>query len=105
MEHALEAGSDELHAHYPFAACLRLAYMDHAALGFEIGVFAARRRALQRDANLQVGAYGDIEACAKSGSAPAKIFTGGVFLELEAFCVLSPNMKRQAYGNSTFAPR
>jgi hypothetical protein len=98
----LEAWAYELHTNYPFAAVLRLTYMHNATLRFEVGFLATGCRSLQRDANLQVGTYGDVETRAKSRSTAAEIFAGGVFFEAEAFCVLSPDVQRQANGNPTF---
>ena len=45
--------------------------MDHAALGFEVGVIPAGRVAGRGNADFEIRADGDIEAGAEGGSAAA----------------------------------
>jgi hypothetical protein len=90
-EDALEARADEMDADYFFAVGEWFADMHDAALGFEVGFVAACGYRLQRDADLQAGADGDVEAGAKGGTATAEIFAGGFFLEGESMRVAASN--------------
>jgi hypothetical protein len=93
-EDALEAGAYELDADDFFAAGEGFADVDDAALSLKVGFVAAGGSGLQRDADLQAGADGDVEAGTKGGTATAEIFAGGIFLEGEATGVQATDAKR-----------
>jgi len=76
--------------------------VDDAAVSGEIGVAAARRVLRKRDADFEVGANGDVEACNERSAAAAKILAGGIFFEGEAAGVTAANFERQADSDSTF---
>jgi hypothetical protein len=80
-EDARETGAGELDTDNAFAIGERLGHVDDAALSLEFGVAAARNMILGGDANLEIGADGDVEASAKSGAPTAKILAGSVFFE------------------------
>jgi hypothetical protein len=101
-EDAVEARASELDADEAFAVGLLIGNVDDAALGLEIGFAAARGVARDRNANLQVGADGDIEARKESGSAAAQIFTGSVLFEGDAAGVSATDPEREADGDPTF---
>jgi hypothetical protein len=103
-EDALEARAGELHADQTLAVGLLIGDMHDAALGLEVGFAAARSIARKRNANLQIGAEGDIEARQERRSAAAQIFAGCFFLEGDAAAVAAANFERQADGDSTFQP-
>src|ERR1700680_534473 len=75
--------------------------MYDAALGREIGLFAARGVVRKGDGNLQVGADGDVETCDEGRSAPAQIFAGSLFLEGDTATVATAHREGQAYGDPT----
>jgi hypothetical protein len=91
-EHPLEPGADELDADDSFAGGLRLTYMHNASLSFKVCFFAPGRRACEWNPNFQAGTDGHVEASAKGSAAAAQIFAGSVFFEVEAFCILSPDV-------------
>lgn len=71
VEDASEAGPGELNADDALAFAWRAADMDNAALCREIRLFAAWRVVRKRNANLQIGADGEIESSDKGSSAAA----------------------------------
>lgn len=70
-KNALEARPGELDAHHALAVGLRIADVNDATAGGEVGFTATRRIARKRYAQLQVGAYREIKARDKGGAAPA----------------------------------
>jgi hypothetical protein len=101
-EDAMEARAGELHAHQAFTIWWRVGNMHDAALGLEIRFTAARGKARKRNANLQIGAEGNVESRHKRRSATAQIFAGCFFLEDDAAGVASADFERQAHRDSTF---
>src|SRR6266481_5482112 len=101
-EDALEARSGELDADVVFAGLLRLGDVHDAAAGGKVALGSPRGVARHRDADLQVGANGHVEAGDEGGSVAAKVFAGGFFLEADAAGIAAAHVERQAHGNSTF---
>lgn len=101
-EDAMEARAGETHADKAFAIGLLVGHMDDAALGCKIGFAAARGVARKRNANLQIGAEGHIEARQEGGSAAAQIFARSIFFKDDAAGVSAANPEGEADGDSTF---
>ena len=77
----MEAWACELDPDDAFAIGQRRGDVDDATLGLKFGVGAASDMILGWDANLKIGADGDVEASAKCGAPTAKIFAGSIFFE------------------------
>jgi hypothetical protein len=94
-EEAAEAVVDELDADEAFAG-FAVADVDYAALGGKIVifVFATCAGLRKRDADVEVGTDGNVEAGAESSAATAKIFTRCGFLECDAAGVHAANGNR-----------
>src|ERR1700676_4554565 len=101
-ECALEAWADELDADIALAGLLGVGYMDYAAVGGEVFLHAARSVARERDADLEVGADGHVEAGDERSAVAAEIFAGSFFLEGDAAAIAAAHLERQAHGDSTF---
>src|ERR1700730_7122697 len=101
-EDALESRASEVHADHALAVTVGIANVDHAALGFEIGVAPPRGVMGKGDANLEVGPHGHVKAREEGGAAPAKIFAGGFFFEDHTALIAAAHAERKTYGNPTF---
>ena len=101
-EEAAEAVVDELDADDAFAG-LAVANVDDAALGGEVIslVFAARAGLRERDADVEVGADGYVEAGAEGGAATAEIFARCGFFEGDAAGVAAAHGDWEAHGDAT----
>ena len=101
-EDALEARASELDADESFAARLRRGNVNDAAVGGEVGFMAPGSVVRERDADLEVGANGDVEAGDESGATAAKIFAGSFLFEDDPVRIAAAHAQRQADGDSTF---
>jgi hypothetical protein len=101
-EDALEAGPGELDADQLFALRMAIADVDDAAVRFEVGFAAARRVMGKRDADLEVGADGNVESGDERGAAAAKIFAGSFLFEDDAAFIAAAHTQGKSYSDPTF---